>query len=327
MKGKYIQLAIGCALTCIFFYLAYREIGPLDIVRIFEYPIHYLYVILAIFAFMVSQYFRALSWSRGMAPNIGTKRMFASVCMGNGSNMLLPFRMGEAVRILTVSQSEKRFYAIAGINLLIERLLDVAILMLLALMVAFFVPFESAVQVKLSLIRHIMLLGVACGSIALFILLRFRHSEVLVNRLPDKVKKLLSFFNGFVILQSPFVFMRTFFYLVCSWGCVYLSTVLGLKAVGLDNGVSLLASLVVIVMTNLIMLIPSAPGGIGVFQYGCTYALSLFHISALQMAILAVLLHLIQYAALLPLSLFFFFRGEFTIKSFFKRVLSQGTRF
>jgi hypothetical protein len=327
MKGKYVQLAVGIAITCLFLFLAYRNLGDLNIARLLQYPVHYFYVLLAVVAFACSQWFRALSWTRGLAPDIPLRKMFASVCMGNGSNMLLPFRMGEAVRIMTVGQV-KREYAVMGVNLVVERLLDVFILITLAVNVAFFVPFEPAVEAKLQFVRNMMLLGLGGGGLVVVLICKFRTRVIASFRMPALMQKLFGVLDRVLLLQSPTVIVRAFIYLVCSWGCVYLSTVFGLMAVGIYDSKAWVASLVVIVMTNLIMLIPSAPGGIGVFQYACIYSLALFDVQAFQKAILSVLLHLIQYAALLPLSIYYFMRGEFTLREVYRSVAKQqGARF
>ncbi|WCK54974.1 lysylphosphatidylglycerol synthase transmembrane domain-containing protein [Aneurinibacillus sp. Ricciae_BoGa-3] len=326
MKGKYIQLAAGIIVTVLFLVLAYQNLGHLSVSRIFHYPVQYPYVVLAVVAFMVSQWFRALAWSRGMAPDIPQKTAFPSVCMGNGSNMLLPFRIGEVVRVVTVSQTKKSYYAVAGINLIVERLLDVCILILLAVFVAFFIQFDPAVQVKLALVRNVMLAGMVIGCAALALLIHYRKTASASPRVPRILKKGFAFLERLSLLRSPLVLVRTLFYLGCSWGCVYLSTVFGLMSVGLFGVKYWVASLVVIVLTNMIMLIPAAPGGIGVFQYAATYALSLFHVVPLHMALLAVLLHLIQYAALLPLSIYYFIKGEFRLSYFLKKALNQDAR-
>jgi uncharacterized membrane protein YbhN (UPF0104 family) len=327
MKGKYVQLAVGIAITCLFLFLAYRNLGNLNIGHLLHYPVHYFYVLLAVFAFAVSQWFRALSWTRGLSPDVPLRKMFASVCMGNGSNMLLPFRMGEAIRIITVGQV-KRDYGVVGVNLVLERLLDVTILIVLAVSVAFFVPFEAAVEAKLKVIRNLVVVGFAVGGVCFLLLVRFRARMVASDRTPALLRKLFQFLGRVAVLRSPLSIVRAAFYLVFSWGCVYLSTVFGLMAVGLFDSKTWAASLVVIVMTNLIMLIPSAPGGIGIFQYACIYSLSLFDVQAFQKAILSVLLHLIQYAALLPLSIYYFMRGEFTLRDIYRSVTKrQSARF
>ncbi|AMA74269.1 MULTISPECIES: lysylphosphatidylglycerol synthase transmembrane domain-containing protein [Aneurinibacillus] len=322
MRGKYIQLAVGIAITCLFLFLAYRNLGNVNIARLLRYPVDYFYVLLAVFAFAASQWFRALSWTRGFAPDIPVRKMFASVCMGNGSNMLLPFRMGEAIRVMTIGQM-RRDYASVGVNLVLERLLDVFILIVLAVSVAFFVPFEPVVEAKLQLIRNLMLAAMVAGGLLLLLALRLRPRVLASEKTPAVARRLFHFLDSLAVFKSPLVIVRALCYLVCSWGCVYLSTVFGLMAVGIYGSKAWVASLVVIVLTNLIMLIPSAPGGIGVFQYACIYSLSLFDVHAFQRAILSVLLHLVQYAALLPLSIYYFMRGEFTVREIYRNVAKR----
>lgn len=322
MKGNVFKLAVGIGITCVFLFLAYRSLGHLHFVRLIHYPVHYFYVLLAVVAFGISQWFRALSWSRGMATAIPLRQMFASVCMGTGANMLLPFRIGEVVRIVTTGRVVKQ-YGVISVNLLLERLLDVCILVLLAVSAAFFIPFEAQVQEKLQLIRNILLAGMIVGSILLVLAIRFRQVWTASMRFPGVLRRLVLILEQVRFLQSPLAVIRTLFYLVCSWGCVYLSAVAGVTAVGVQGHTAWIASLVVIVMTNLIMLIPSAPGGIGIFQYACVYSLSLFAISAFQVAILSVLLHLVQYAAILPLSGYYFVRDSFSVKEMYRNVMRQ----
>lgn len=322
MKGNVLKLAAGIGITCVFLFLAYRNLGQLHFARLIHYPVHYFYVLLAVFAFGVSQWFRALSWSRGMATAIPLRHMFASVCMGTGANMLLPFRIGEIVRVVTTGRAVKQ-YGIISVNLVLERLLDVCILVLLAVSAAFFIPFEAEVQEKLRLIRNILLVGMIVGSIVLILAVRFRQVWTTSMRLPGVLRSLVLILEQVKLLQSPLAGIRTLFYLGCSWGCVYLSAVAGVMAVGVQGHTAWTASLVVIVMTNLIMLIPSAPGGIGVFQYACVYSLSLFAIPAFKVAILAVLLHLVQYVAIVPLSGYYFVRGGFSVKEMYRNAMRQ----
>ncbi|MFT9849665.1 lysylphosphatidylglycerol synthase transmembrane domain-containing protein [Aneurinibacillus sp. REN35] len=317
MKGKWLQLAGSLLITCLFLFLAYRSLDTLNPVHLLQYPIHYLYVILAISAYAASQWFRALSWTRGLAPDIPLRAMFASVCMGNGANMLLPFRMGEAVRVITAGRVRQE-YGVVSMNLVVERMVDVLILALLAVSAAFFVPFESVVEAKLAFLRKALLAAIAGGGVALMLVFRFRARILASVHIPSFMRRAIGLVVQCPLLQSPWVGVRVLFYIGCSWACVYISTVFGLMAVGIYDHTAWIASLVVVVMTNLIMLIPSAPGGIGVFQYACIYSLSLFDVQLFQKALLSVLLHLIQYVALLPLTLYYFVRGECTLRDVYR---------
>ncbi|MBN6187664.1 flippase-like domain-containing protein [Aneurinibacillus sp. BA2021] len=322
MKGKIIQLASSLLITCLFLFLAYRSLDHLNPLRLLQHPIHYTYVALAIAAYVASQWFRALSWTRGLAPDLPLRTMFASVCMGNGVNMLLPFRMGEAVRVLTAGGVKKE-YGTAGINIVVERLMDVTILALLAISTAFFVPFGPAVEARLSFVRSALLMGMMGSGVVLVLLSYFRTRLASSVNLPMFVRKVLDAIRRCALVHSPGTVVRVLFYLGCSWACVYVSTVCGLLAVGVHDGTAWIASLVVLVLTNLIMLIPSAPGGIGVFQYACIYALALFDVSSFQKALLSVLLHLIQYAALLPFTLYYFACGECSLREMYDRAVNR----
>ena len=68
-------------------------------------------------------------------------------------------------------------------------------------------------------------------------------------------------------------------------------------------------SLAVFAATNIINFIPASPGAIGLFEYGVILGLGGLGIARDTALAVALLLHMIQYAALLPMGAVLYFQA------------------
>jgi hypothetical protein len=315
---KYIKLAIGMLFTIIFLFFSYKSIGELDLRKVVTYPVNYFLVALSILFFIAAQWFRSLAWSRGMGRGFKTIQVFKAVCIGMAVNMVVPFRMGEALRIAVLGGTKDASYSRVGVNIILERLMDVVILICLAVSTLFFTNFGIEIEKKIIWLRNLAIAGIVFG-VAITGILRWLYLNS--KSQPAWLVKLLGYIEKAGLIKSPKVILYAGFYLLLSWLCVYICTLLGILSVGAELGKALPASLTVLTMTNLAMLIPAAPGGIGVFQYACIYSLELYKVASIQAAVLAILLHLIQYAAMLPLGFYYFITGKYSLK----KIQSSGS--
>lgn len=93
---------------------------------------------------------------------------------------------------------------------------------------------------------------------------------------------------------------KVLLYLLICWFFSYISIILALISMGIDIKIAAPASFVLFIMTNVAILFPAAPGGIGLFEFACIYSLDLFGISGMTAGVAAVLIHLVQYIGVLP---------------------------
>lgn len=91
-----------------------------------------------------------------------------------------------------------------------------------------------------------------------------------------------------------------------SWIILVAAFWLGLVAFGFRLVESIQMAFAVFVVTNIVNLIPASPGGIGLFEYGTIVGLGGFGIEKSVALSASLLLHLIQYLALLPLGVFLY---------------------
>lgn len=316
---KCVKLAVGIVFTVLFLYLSYRSVGKLDLKKVVTYPVNYFLMALSAFFFIVTQFFRSLAWSRGLRRELDTGRAFQGICLGMATSMVMPFKMGEAVRVAILGgkvddhganwrekvrkEGVLDSYYTAGINIVLERLLDVVILVILAAIAVFFIDFHSEVKEKITFLRNIILIGGAFGVLFLgglwWIGQKYRFRSGWIQKMTGVMEKI-------AVIRSPGILVKVLGYLVLSWLSIYLSTTIGLMSIGIGLNDLFPMALVVLILTNVAILLPTAPGGLGVFQYACIYSLGLFGVDGLTAAVSAVLLHLVQYLAVLPLGLYFF---------------------
>ncbi len=302
---KYIQLLVGIFFSIVFLYLSYISVGKLDISKMITFRVNYIWMAVSIFSFALTMVFRSLAWSDGLKQSLTFRWAFKGVCVGMGANMVMPFKAGEAIRIgifgkyAQEQEKEKHSYYKAGINLLLERALDIVILTLLALITLSFVDFGGEMRQRIYFLRNTILIAEVVGIAAFVLIWRFRRYW---SDLHPYLKKVVEILQGLTVVKKPKVILKVFAYLMLSWLCIYISTIAAVISVGMGEINIMGVSLVILVLTNIAVLLPAAPGGIGVFQYATVYALGLFAVLGLHAAVLAVLLHFVQYLAILPIA-------------------------
>ena len=85
--------------------------------------------------------------------------------------------------------------------------------------------------------------------------------------------------HGLSSITSPILLVRLFLTSLAIWGLTLILTWFTLITFDVTQN-PVRVTLAFLVFTNLAMLIPSSPGGIGVFQLAAVYALSPFHVPA-----------------------------------------------
>lgn len=295
-KNKIFKFILSLVISVVFIYLFINKVDSLNIEMVRLNQINPLFIILSILFYLLSQWFRAMSWSKGFDETLDSKKVFQAVCIGNGGNMILPFRLGEALRIGSLQQLHPNKKVVGNtIFLISERLLDVFILCLIAVVTTIFISFEDDIQHRVDFIKMLIVIGVLISPLFIILLKK--------TFLGDKVKKLLMSLQLLKLKNWLYALM----FLSLSWLMVYSSLIMGILSIGSHANI-LLGGLLVLIFTNLGMLIPAAPGGIGVFQYVSVLGLTMAAFTTEEASILAILLHLIQYVALIPIALTIFLK-------------------
>lgn len=278
---------------------------------------------------------RTVRWRQILTHSVSVPfiSLFGILMIGFATNNLVPARLGEIARAYLVRRRTgiRKTFFIATIFL--ERVFDGLVLILILFA---FTSWHSLPEWgrELQILASAVFFGFA--AIIAIVLIRQDSATRVVSamsaRLPSRIgNALLSAFELFIMgLISMKRLDRVMIIALVSctiWlleGVSYYFLALGfdlrLSQVELIAAVALL-----LVMVNLGIMIPSAPGYVGTFQFFAIAALSVFQVSRETALALSVVSHLMQYALVTLVGLFFLGREQVNFGLLFQRDSDQDS--
>ncbi|GEB76860.1 lysylphosphatidylglycerol synthase domain-containing protein [Sporolactobacillus inulinus] len=291
-KKTKLKLIVGIIITILVIYYSFKTLGGLDLSPLFHANINGFLVFVSVALTIYSNYVRGLGYTLGIDSTIDRLTALQIVGIGHAANMILPLHIGDGLRFAFFPDD---YSALQRTKLvMIPAVADSIAIILISLLA---VPFSGFTDP--AIVHILWILFFAC--IALIVLLlaglcfvprlrRFMHRYLTINLLNMMLWVLFSY----ILL------------LVATWA--------GLAAFGYSWHQSLRLSLAVFATTNFVGFIPASPGAVGLFEYGVIVALVGLGIQQNAALSAGLLLHVIQYAALLPLGFVLFIlalRGKY----------------
>ena len=317
-RGANLAVALAISGAALFFALRHVSLHRLGHVL---WKGHYGWLLPASLLLLGIFALRALFWRQTLSVTrrVHYPSLYASVIVGTMANNILPFRAGEMIRALYARKLESLPLPLLLSTIFIERLFD-----LVSLSLMLFLFLTTAGQPLGH--KGVWVIGGTFGLFAgLYLLvhgreaiLRFLDRTVmpltrghrLAARLFAMIEEAL---HGLSSLTSPVLLLRLFLTSLMIWLLTLLFTWLCLVTFDVTQS-PVEVTLAFLVFTNLALLVPSSPGGIGVVQLAAVYALAPFHVSdnravalslvnqALVIAVTAILGYLILSRSRLSLS-------------------------
>ncbi len=257
---------------------------------------------------MVATLFHALSylprgsrWQQMLSPvkRLPWTPVFGALSIGFFANNVLPARLGEIARALVLGSRTGLSRSAALSSVLLERFFDGAATVLLAFLALPLIPLPRMVKSVLW-ISALVFLGVFP---AYYVLHLWRASIKrwmfrTLDRAPERWAGLLKHIleglaRGMDVLRTPRALLWTTAQTLLIWLLEAVSYYAALRAFHVPATIPL--TLLAMVAINLSVMIPSAPGYIGVFEYACILALVPFGIAREVALSFAILSHAIRY--------------------------------
>ncbi len=311
---KWAGPVIGILLSLVFLWLALSNVKLNDVSAALANADYRLVLLAGVFTFG-SYVFRTARWARLLQPHkqIPIPRLLPVLVIGFALNNLLPARPGEFARAISLGQREGLSKTLGLATIVVERVVDglTLIAILVVLSVAFELPgWGRQVEVVSTAIFVVALAGL------LFLLWREQLATQILNRviglLPDRfADKLNGMFSSFILglhsLRSPRDIGTIFALSLGAWLCETTHYLLILSAFGLipDIRLRLLAAAFTMVIVNLSIAIPAAPGGVGPFEWAGSLALGVFGIASGSAVSAVLVAHTMQYVLVTGLGFFF----------------------
>lgn len=304
---RVIQILVGCGVSASMLYIAFRDV---DVARLKESFLQIsVWPILPFVAiFLAHFYFRSLRWrfllpqTQGEVPSL--RKLFDSIILGNLASFLLPFRLGEFIRPLVLCRWTEYSFASAFISVIMERFFDLS-----AVLISFF----ALVHMLPDLPSWLHLAAYSLGSMAVVLLvflvggclaptLISKLVGVCASILPPTMEKFVAHFTndllkGAAVIKTP----KRLAAVIALTGGVWVTTFLQFYALLFifDFDHSLLLSVTLGVFVALAVALPSAPGFVGVFQFGCVAATSLFAYPSAAAQVYSLVVHALTFVMLI----------------------------
>ena len=260
----------------------------------------YVYLIPAAVGFLVYLIARAVRWRLLLGPEVSLSRCFWVTNIGYLVSNVLPFRLGDPARAVVIGRGEKVSTAAALSTVVVERVLDM--LMVVALL-AGVTPFVSGAGSAIGAGLVAGAAAVAASVVLLFMALRPDWGRRVVRRVLGWLPRLDSerwmraldgLFEGLAPLRSGRRGLALLAWSVVAWACV-VSFYWALMRAFMPRPPALAAPFLVCVM-GLGMAVPSSPGAVGVFHAVARYGLTVpFGVPTDQAVTIAFAMHTFQY--------------------------------
>jgi glycosyltransferase 2 family protein len=300
--GRIRPLAVvaGLAVSLVFSYLAVRDVD-FEVFADALAESSYWWIAPSLAALAASVGIRVVRWRYLFPPETRppARAALRALLVGELLNTVLPMRAGELARVVVIHRETRTSRPEALGTVLVERLLDVIVLLLLLLAVLPFVPEVTWLRVAATVLAVAVLMLMA----AILVLKRYgvRPLGFLLrplswlpgfsaSRTSAAAESLLRGLRGVRDVRAGVVAVAL---TAASWLAVALSFWLAIRGLHLDLGYD--AAVLVVVATTFSLVIPALPTSVGVFEAATLVSLRPFGIDDSVALSCAVVLHVLSF--------------------------------
>jgi hypothetical protein len=226
---------------------------------------------------------RAERWKYLLRPlgNYNAKKLFPSVMIGFMANNILPARLGELVRAYSFGSKNGQSKSAVFASIVLERIFDSLALLAMFWLVILFIPFPPTIK-KFGIVTLII-----NGCIIIFLILLKKRTVFLIKltykilfflprKLLDKIEHIMVMFaEGLDVFKKYRALFWVIFWSVVLWLATALSNYFVFMAFGIYPNVA--ASFILLLFVAAGVMLPSAPGFVGVFQAATIGAFSMLN--------------------------------------------------
>ena len=295
-KKYFFQLILTFIISTVFVYYALKDFKlELFINSIRESDFRFIFLSMIILIIVV--HLRSIRWKFLINKNININILYSAQLIGSMGNNILPFRFGEFLKsyYLEKKLGISKYEAFGSV--ILERVLD-----FLGLGFLFLILIPSQVLYKLNNIYLIIVTLVIVISIIAFILsLYLNNKNDFINRKFSRIiKEILSGFSNMIYSNLFYVLLLT----ILIWTSYLFVVYIMQKTFMLNLGIN--GSILLLVISTIILSVPSLPGNIGTFEGAVVYTLSLYGIE--DSFGFGFILHSVSYIPYTLLGLIYFLR-------------------
>jgi len=274
---------------------------------------------------------RAMRWGVFVQPLAPTPRqaLMSATGIGFAANMLLPLRAGEVIRPWVLSRKTALSFPAAMATAALERLFDMATLVLFFAVVSLTLPLPEDWRAYGRAFTGTF--AVFLVSIALWVALPQQvlgivewSSRPIPARFRDRLLAIARQFSaGLVGLGSLRAILAAVGWSLVAWGLLAVAFGFGFFALGIDVPF-FTASVTLAAVVAIAVSVPGGPGFVGMFQAGCVVGLGFYDVPRATAFSYSLLCHIAQFAATVGTGLYFFLREDLNISEVTEAATAAG---
>lgn len=292
-----IKVIIGFVVTAVAFAVLFSKVD----LEMFENSftgIDYLLIVPAVIVYFSTFFIRGLRWKllvTGFA-GISFKSSLGMIVSGYALNNVFPARAGDITRAYATSKDGNCSKTSSLAAIFAEKVFDgFSIVTILFSLLLFFPspPIIKSISVVAGLCFFILFFFIVTAT---FSDIPFRFLDLLESIAPDFMNPVFvlgrKFFTGVSSLDGIPAVLRVFILSFAVWFLEAIVYFMAIEASG--HSLPFDAVLYALVAVNLAMLIPSTPGGLGVFQFAVVSTLGFFGMESNSALAISFVIHAIQ---------------------------------
>lgn len=311
----------GIFISIVFIYFAFRDVN-FEEFSIAIAKADYVWILPAMAAMVLSFWLRGYRWKYILNPvqEVSVLSAFSATMIGYMANNVLPFRIGDIVRLVVISKYSGIKKAAALGSVFIERIFD--LVMSLAIFGMALISFPTLPEWATATGYGALVLF---GVLMIFTFYGRNHPNLLVKlnnlvtkRFSENVRKrgeeiVRSFSEGLKAVNNIKQLLWLLLLSFVLWSVNVSWVWFALEIFDFDLPVS--ASLLVLIFILFAVSIPSAPGNIGTFHGFVIASLVFMGIDSNAARASAVVMHATNYIPVTIMGLYFMWRGNIKLKS------------
>lgn len=304
---------IGILISAFFIYMAVKKVAFSELTRALE-SCNYLYLLPMAGLSIILQIFKSLRWKIILNPvkKIRLAMVYYIHCIGFMGVNILPFRLGDLLRPYLMAKQEKISLSTSLATTVVERILDAGVLFIFIVFAIIYAPLPQWIVTSGETALFFIAVFIAVFSLIIWRGKGFLSKVTSIKVLKPFQEKVLNIFDsfkkGFDIMPDKSAGANAVILSLLFWIIPVFNTYLLFFAFGMDLSFS--AALTVFIVVSIGIMIPSAPGFIGNFQYFCILALALYGIDKSQALAFSIVLHSVQFFATLGQGIFSLIMGK-----------------
>jgi uncharacterized protein (TIRG00374 family) len=279
---KRINVTIGIIISVFFIYLAFRRVELTEIVYSIR-QVNVIWVVPNMMVVILTMAIRSLRWKYLLRPirKYNVSGLFPSVMIGFMANNVLPVRLGEVVRAYSLGKTSGESRSAIFATVVIERIFDSLSLLLMFWLIFLLAPVPQGVR-RFGVISLILNVVAIIGLILLkrkrnlIIGLLFRPLSLLSRSLATRMESILGKFADGLSIFGEYKALGV----ITGWSLIlWLATALSNYFIFIAFGYypNVIASFILLLFVAAAVMLPSAPGFMGVFQAGVIGAFALMN--------------------------------------------------